>query len=147
MHISLETFNMMLRQEISQSEREGVADHILACDSCASRFRMLNQLQQEWDAVQVVARTPARRLIQSPMIRYGLGVAAVMVMALTPYLSRSLQSTDEASPLLADSVPANVNPEIFSILEEVRRVNYQNALDKWGQETTLVDLVAVQIHK
>ena len=142
MHISLEEFNLMLRQDISDQERARLTDHILECDMCATRFRALNDLAQQMDEAPATIKTTGAKIISMPLVRYGMGVAAVMAMAIIPYLKNDdPQNMQQRAIAAIEDVNGIENEKMFSILDEVRRVNYQTALEKWGQETNMVDLI------
>ena len=146
MHLSLEAFNQMLRQNISEQERHRMVDHILECDRCATDFRMLQDLSQQMEQAPAAAKTAAGRIISMPLVRYGLGAAAVMAMAIIPYMRDGEEPQNMQARAIAaiEAVEASgENQEMFSILDEVRKANYRATLEKWGQETNMVDLINV----
>lgn len=143
MHISLEMFNNLFGGSISQDDREALMDHVLDCDSCASRFKMLNALAEEMAEITPAAQpAPAPAAKKIPM-RYVLGVAAIMVMSVTPYLTRQVNPMLPAGQTLAqaETAAADHQEQIFSILEEVRELNLQANLSSWNQGADMRDLV------
>ncbi len=135
-HLELEAFNLLLENAISDSERARLVEHILDCDGCARKFRMLRELRVESAAISNPRKTTR------PPLRYVLGVAAILIMSVFPYLSRSPESAAEPGDgMLASRATAS---EPFSVLAEVNRVNYRHALANWGRDTDLTDLVAIQ---
>ena len=133
MHLSLESFNRLTRQSVSQEERAQIVDHLLACDACAQRLRALNALEHESKALFPAKQTATRRRVP---LRYILGVAAILIMSITPYLTRSPQRTHT----IAWSEPAPA-PHQLALLAGVKKVNYQAAVQNWNKTTNLIDLV------
>ena len=141
MHISLETFNQLFAGKIDRKQREHLMDHVLGCGLCAERFKVLNQLDREMSEMigtpRVVEQAEPRFRVP---LKYALGVAAVMVMAVTPYLGRRQGSPEEAAP----AEVARVEPppiEDFSVLDSVRKVNLQASLGNWNENPDVRDLI------
>ena len=142
MHISLEKFNLLLDQKIADDDRIHLMDHLLSCDACADKFRVLNGLHQELGAGAQAAPKPAAR--RRAPVRYILGAAAVLVMAITPYLFKGQQGKDQL--LVTRQTPAipAAAPSDISILNEIKQVNYQSAVTGWNKDSSLIDLVAIR---
>lgn len=136
MHVTLDQLNAVLEGTASSTEREAFTDHILECDACASKFKMFNQLRQEMTEADQVEETGGK-VVRFP-VRYALGAAAVMIMCLTPYLSKTVETSEPAPQAQVASANTDLN-----ILKDVQKLNYKAAIDQWGEEVTLTDLVAM----
>jgi len=139
-HLSLEGFNLLIEGKAAGAVREQLADHLLDCDVCARRFRALRRFRD--DAVDMGAPARPKQPRRIPL-RYVLGVAAVMIMGLSPYLTRGPQS-QAAEFMAAANSPGIHRTASFSVLAEIERVNYDHALQEWGRNTDLTDLVSLQ---
>lgn len=133
-HLNLEQFQSLLEQEVTASEREVLVDHILDCSQCGTQFKALKSLK---DACIPAAKPKPK------IFRYSLGVAAVMVMALSPYLFQP-QSTPVPSMELAQQLQSNHPTITFAVNQEVSRVNFNSAVINWSQEQDMLELVALQ---
>ncbi len=174
MHITPDELNLMFQGKAQATEHAAWADHILECPTCAARFQALHALHRQLQPAP--ARIP---------LRYLLGVAAVMAMAILPYLDRpvaapeviattqvaqaetaqpvalappTIESTapaaprataQAAAPIKAQPLALRLDPEPpalaggagLSILDRVAQVNYSQTLARWGEQSTLIDLI------
>ncbi len=140
MHISLETFNQLLHKELERTEHGALMDHVLDCDVCSARFKVLHQLDLEMNqmlAGNTQEQAPRFRL----PLKYALGVAAVMVMAITPYLTRGkkMVAADIPSTQIVQTVE---DPLPFSVLDDVRAINFQASIGQWQQEPDVRQLIS-----
>ena len=78
---------------------------------------------------------------QKKPLRYALGVAAVMAMAISPYLRTPEQKVD--APMAA----VDMKETQMALLDRVHEVNFRHAVADWGQETNLLDLTQMQNQK
>ena len=133
MHVSQDQFNELFSKGISEEERINVTEHILECESCANRFRMLNQLQ-----LKMQKSSPwGKRL------KYSLGAAAVILMAFTPYLYRGPEMVPQ--PQGTELAGVSLQPvSDLAVLSQVKTINFRDAMAQWGQRTNLTELVALQ---
>ena len=139
MHLSLEQFNLLRSRNLSGNDRTHFVEHILDCDTCAGRFRLLNRLDSE-------LRTPAAERGSTRRIRYFLGVAAVLAMGAYPYLFRGHSDrfpTTVNRPVEMASAQ-ELNGDQLSLLSQVKRVNFRHALDQWGNRNNLTQIIALQ---
>jgi len=136
MHITLDQLNAILEGTATAHDRCIFTDHLLECSACTDKFKMFHQLHQEMSE-EKKAVEPAAKVLHFPL-RHILGAAAVMAMCITPYLTKNQDKSQPASEMEMASAP----PE-FNILQDVKKLNYKAAIDKWGQEITLTDLVAM----
>ena len=127
-HWTLDQFNMMKKGDVTEAERADLVDHLLACDACATRFRMMNDLDQSL----------AKK--QKHPIRYAIGAAAVLFMAAYPYFT----TPEQPAPPLPENQILMADSGSLGVLDQVRQVNWQNTVDRWGSETSLNDLVQLQ---
>jgi hypothetical protein len=132
MHLSLEQFNLLLERRASQEQRDLWTDHILDCGQCGDHFRALNALDQQ--------ANPARQARRIPL-RYLLGVAAVMIMCITPYVSHRVSPGKEKTQFASIDLSSSSQSAQLSVLGRVKDVNYRHSLDQWGQSTNLTDLL------
>ncbi len=136
MHVDLNQINAILEGSASESQHHAFTDHILECESCAAKFKMFRELSQEMGVSQEQAK-PAGQLVRIPA-RYILGVAAVMVLCVTPYLTKTVEQSQPQVPDQTATAQAKMN-----ILKDVQSLNYKAAIDKWGEDVDLADLVAM----
>ena len=147
MHLELEQLNLLIRQQASPEERGEWVDHILDCDLCSKRFRILNELDVEMTQVMAPEKeaepAPKKRI----PLRYVIGVAAVMVMAMFPYF-QELPATDPAGPAMpqmaaldAGAVLPDATSNPLGVLGQVRDVNYRQSVSGWGQGQDVTDLL------
>lgn len=141
MHHSLDDINMILNGKATPAEREAFMDHLLECDACANQFKAMNALHVE--ASPATARK--KHLLQ---LRYAVGVAAVMAMAIIPYFRDSravpqepatMQATLEQPAPVSESAQVKAAP--LSLLDRVKQVNYDNAVANWGTQNSVTDLI------
>jgi len=126
MHLTLDQFNLLLSERATAEEREPMTDHILSCPACATRFRMLHDLDCKLNKPAVP-------------LRYLIGVAAVMVMSLVPYFS-SKHTTP--SPLAAPgAIPVERS---LAVIDRVVDVNYKHAISSWGSRSDTRELVRLR---
>ena len=133
-HLELDQFQALLNQKTPRKQRDPMVSHILECDACANRFRALKALE---NALPNPAK-PKRHII-----RYGLGAAAVMIMAISPYFSKNL---NPSSPTYAgdDRVIALQDTETFAVTQKILKVNYKAALTHWAENKDVLQLVNLQ---
>lgn len=124
---TLEQYNMLKAGKLSADERAALMDQILSCSESAQRFRLMEQFDQEFKSRQ-----------KKP-VRYALGVAAVMAMAISPYLRTPEEHV--AAPMAA--IEADTDAQM-ALLDRVHDVNLRSAMATWGQETDLLDLTQMQ---
>ena len=138
MHLELEDFNRLLSASVDAEERTRSTDHLLACDRCATRFRALNALAQE--------QRPASR---ATLVRYALGAAAVLFMAIYPYTAAPQQpqqgpgSLPEA-PAMQSPSASNPAPASLNLLNELKTTHLQSAVADWGGQKNLIDIISLQ---
>ena len=144
MHLNLDQFNQLLKNQGAENDLKAWREHILSCRQCSQDFRALNELDQKLKEMQIgqtelVKEQPQRKPIP---LRYVLGVAAVMIMAITPYIRDSKPvptAPTPSEPILAqlDSGPHSTP----ALLDRVAQINYQQDVADWGKDTTVKDLV------
>ena len=135
MHLNLDQFNLLLSRKLTSDEREAWVDHILACDQCADRFRVLNELARQAQPA-TVTRKP---------LRYAMAAAAVIFMCLYPYLAK-LPESHSTAPESAELFGLDTQGESYqlALLDEVKRINYRAAIDRWSQGTDLREILIWQ---
>lgn len=142
MHIPLETFNLLFAEKLEKKERAQVMDHVIECEDCAKRFKALRELETQMNTMLNIKPVAKRRQVP---LRYILGVAAVMVMAISPYLSKPDHvTTASTEPAIASKSESAAIQNDFQLLDRIRDVNYRNAMANWNKETTVLDLVALK---
>lgn len=141
MHLNLDQFNQLLKNQGNENDLKEWREHILSCHRCSQDFRALNELNQKLNEMQVGTTTlvkskPERKKIP---VRYVLGVAAVMIMAITPYFRDSKPEAHQPMPTIAklDTDPA----QSIQLLDRVAQINYQTEVANWGKDTKVTDLV------
>jgi hypothetical protein len=152
--LMLEDVNALIEGGLAETKRGRLADHVIACPDCARKFRAMRELAREFENLPATLEDaePAPkqgRLIPFPL-RYALGVAAVMIMAVSPYLTRPSDSeaaggeanwanaTAEQQARMADHIG-----ERLGVLHQIATVNRREKVDLWGQDptTTVRDLI------
>ena len=96
MHLSLDDFNLLISQKADPAERARMMDHILECEMCATRFRMLNELDQRMDKDLHAGQRHRNPFARMPL-KYALGAAAVLAMAIYPYFTNPDEVTEPKS--------------------------------------------------
>lgn len=137
-HLELEHFQKLLNPQFKGSERMELVDHILECDTCAQQYKALKALDEQLN--QITQGTKPKK----HLTRYALGVAAVMAMALSPYLFRNQTTTPEIQIALEHALRETSNLPKLALNDEILRVNFRTALDDWSQQQNLLDLVALK---
>ncbi len=132
MHITFEDMNLLLTQKVDSDTRAQLTDHILDCPSCAKRFKAMNALAHEMD------QAPKKPI----PLRYVIGVAAVMIMSISPYLTR--QDTNAAPTMIASLDTANQQAASFAILDRIEQVNYSQAVSEWGEKNDVSTLIRLR---
>jgi len=122
-HLSLEAYNAMKSGHLQGPEREQAVDHVLECDTCATRFRMLNELDSHM--------TERKKSV----LPYGLAMAAILVMALYPF-----QKAEQVH--LQTIQVAQAEAPSLHILEQVKQVNTSAAFASWNQGVPVTELVS-----
>jgi len=130
-HLQLDQFQDLMDDRLAQSKRAPLVDHILDCRECATRFKALKALE---DACPNPAK-PKRHLL-----RYGMGVAAVMIMAISPYVSKNLQTTP-ITGLDGEQIAASKTSQTFAVTQAILEINYQSALTHWAENQDVRALV------
>ena len=127
-HWTLEQFNMMKQGHVDQDERTHLVEHLLGCQDCTTRFRMMNDLDSK-----------LKKQEKHPW-RYAVGVAAVMFMASYPYF------TTPQTSILPEPMQqiAMADSGTFGILDQVQGVNFNTAVASWGAGTSVNDLLRIQ---
>lgn len=147
MHLNLEQFNMILKNQGAEHDLSAWREHIVSCQRCSRDFRALNELDQQLKAMNLgdqglVKSMPERKKIPA---RYILGVAAVLTMAIAPYFRDAREPANQpepAVPVLAQLEDNQTQPPKNEVLARVATINYQKRVADWGQTTTNVtDLV------
>lgn len=147
MHLTLEQFNMILKNQGAENELSVWREHIVSCQRCSRDFRALNELDQQLKAMNLgdqglVKTMPARKKIPA---RYILGVAAVLTMAVAPYFrdtQKPAATPEPAVPALAQLEETATEAPKNEVLTRVATINYQKKVADWGQSGTKVtDLV------
>lgn len=147
MHLNLEQFNMILKNQGAEHDLSVWREHIVSCQRCSRDFRALNELDQQLKAMNLgdqglVRSMPERKKIPA---RYVLGVAAVLTMAIAPYFRDAQTPADQpepAIPVLAQLETSDAQPAQNEVLTRVAAINYQKKVADWGQsKTNVTDLV------
>lgn len=128
---TLDQMNALLQGTCTADERRSLVEAILANPADAKAFRALHSLQASFPA-QTQTRRDNRILASMPKLRYVLGVAAIMLMALVPYVFRQpvAPAADVNIQLIASqSTTLGSN---FEIKAQVKRVNLIQKSKKWG---------------
>ena len=132
MHLDLEHMNLLLDHAGPMQGRDELVDHVLSCDTCATRFRALRDLER-----QVHLAQPKKRLV-----RYVLGAAAVLLMSVFPYLYRPfLKETAQFSAHWDVSAADGAG---LAVLEKVKQINVRRAIADWQQNGNLLRLIELQ---
>ncbi|MDJ0837203.1 MAG: hypothetical protein QNK37_11850 [Acidobacteriota bacterium] len=129
-HWTLDQFNMMKEGRGTEAERAELVDHLLSCDACAQRFHMMFDLDREMAKKE-----------KHPW-RYAVGAAAVIFMASYPYFTTP-DRPDAPEPTLHLETAMADNGGL-GVLDQVHQVNMNAAIDNWGKETNLEDLLRLQ---
>lgn len=140
-HLHLDEMNALLEGQLGEAERRQMVEAILNHRENGTAFRALHQLKQSLDG----ERAPAQKRVLSgfPKLRYALGAAAVMAMAVSPYLFHPRQpQLDPANVQLLAHNPTPLDRN-FKIQDQVKRINLIQESKKWGSGVDtrhLVDL-------
>lgn len=135
-HLELNQFQALLESKISDSERACFVDHLLECKECGTQFKTLHGLQE-------ALQEPVKK--RHSQIRYAIGVAAILFMALSPYLFHSTESKPpSAIQALAQNRPETTPAVNIAVHQEVLKVNYRAALGTWSQKKDVLSLVSLQ---
>ncbi|CAM2006947.1 hypothetical protein [Acanthopleuribacter pedis] len=144
MHLNLDQFNQLLKNQGAENDLKDWREHILSCRQCSQDFRALNELDQKLKEMQIgqtklVKEKPQRKPIP---LKYVLGVAAVMIMAITPYIRDSKPVAEEAAPTAPVLAQLETTTQATpALLDRVAQINYQQDVADWGKDTTVKDLV------
>ncbi len=147
MHLNLEQFNMIMKNQGAETDLSAWREHIVSCQRCSRDFRALNELDQQLKAMNLgdqdlVKTMPTRKKIPA---RYILGVAAVLTMAIAPYFRDAQKPAHEpepAVPALAQLEESGTQAPQNEVLTRVATINYQKKVADWGQTgTNVTDLV------
>ncbi|PIE89181.1 MAG: hypothetical protein CR997_12475 [Acidobacteria bacterium] len=133
MHLNLEDFNLLLEQKITKDERLQMLDHMLNCDACTVKYKMLLELKQEMVGNEFKERHPWR---------YALGAAAVLLLASFPYFGN--RKSNREIPHLKQPVASTHNAAQlhgFSLIEEIQEINYKSKISNWGSRNTVQDIL------
>lgn len=135
-HFEKEHFEQLAAGKITDQERNQISDHLLECPMCAKRFHSLFALDRE--SAPLRGRVAKRKPIP---LRYIIGVAAVMFMAIAPYFTRPDREPGGLPELPPVTLALQTKAPPFDMRAEVGKANYRAALNHWGEEVTLQDLV------
>jgi hypothetical protein len=131
---NLDQMNALLEGNLSEDEHRKMVEAILANPEDAKAFRALHALQQSFEEQvqeKPVVRKPQRIMARFPKFRYALGVAAVLTMAVSPYLfsPEPPNGTQDQPQIAAFSPPTS---QSFQIAHEVKRINLLEKSKNWG---------------
>ena len=127
-HLTLTQLESMKAGTLTGEQRDALVEHILGCEACAVRFRMMRALDVHLAAKQRRNR-PWRTI---------LAAAALLVAAVIPFLRRS----PTVAP--AELSFAEAETPSFALLDQVHELNLQAAMADWGRGTDLEDLIQLQ---
>lgn len=135
-HLTLDELNLLFAQKATEQQRAQWSDHLIDCETCARQFKIMHALHEEMGE---------KRKQRAPL-RYALGAAAVIFMCAYPYFTTPHQegttlASVESAAQNAPSGPVAPESSSFDLLNQVREVNYRKALEGWGQEHNLTDLI------
>lgn len=132
-NLKLDEMNALLEGQLSDAERRQMVEAILNHPEDGKAFRALHQLRQSFHAEMAPTQKTGKRILSGfPKLRYALGAAAVMAMAVSPYLFHNEQIPQHTAkaPLLAhNSTPSSSN---LKIQDQVKRINLIQESKKWG---------------
>lgn len=132
MHLELAQFNALVEGRLDEEERGRLMDHLLTCDMCRTRFQAMNALHREQSQV-TKKRIP---------LRYVLGVAAVMIMAIFPYTHRNAQQPAAIADLATATQLAHLElPQTLGTLAQIEHVNFQAIASDWNGQQGVLQLI------
>ena len=141
---TLEDYNALLENRLSDAERQDLVARILADPTEAARFRMLRELHTTMQAPEQAKpkEQPVRIFARFPQVRYALGVAAVLFMAFFPNLMREGHSEQQPqADMLLASQETLTEAKSLQIRDKIRALNIRQAGKEWGKSKTTLQLV------
>lgn len=129
-HANRETLTRLLEGSLSSTERLQTVTHVVDCDMCGDRFRALSDLHQQL--------APRRRRTWLPLTA-AIAMAAALFLIFT-HRGEPVTPINH-TPSAAENTPFQIEQPL---LQRVQDVNFQAAIDSWGHQTSMTDLVILR---